>query len=167
MTAQGDPIKGMEATLRLATGGLEVAKNETVLSAVTGCSVVVTLHSPTRRCGGMCHFSAPKAKNHELTTQHGNGAILELARRMKSLDCRSHELQAQIIGGASVPGMKGCASRPNIKIAERLLKKFGVKVVSTDTGGHLGRKVVFNTNTGELVVMKTANLRQSDWICRA
>lgn len=114
----------------------------------------------------MCHFNSPKAKKHELTTRHGNGAILELARRMKSLECRSGELQAQIIGGAKVPGLKGCSSESNVKVAERLLKKFGVSVISRDIGGNLGRKVLFNTLSGESVVMKTAHLRKSDWICR-
>jgi len=166
MASEQDPTRPGHPSLRLEMGGLEAIVGESVLSAVTGCSVVVTLHSPARSCGGMCHFNRPKGKDHELTTHHGNGAILELARRMKALDCSSRELQAQIVGGASIPGMKGCESLANIKMAERLLKRFGVQVISRDTGGHLGRKILFNTRTGEVVVMKTAHLRQSDWICR-
>jgi chemotaxis protein CheD len=39
----------------------------------------------------------------------------------------------------------------------------GIRVVSEDTGGEKGRKIVFNTGTNEVAVLKVDRLRKGDW----
>jgi chemotaxis protein CheD len=43
------------------------------------------------------------------------------------------------------------------------LKSHRIAVVSEDTGGNMGRKVVYHTQRNEAVVYKVNNLRQGDW----
>jgi chemotaxis protein CheD len=43
------------------------------------------------------------------------------------------------------------------------LEKNHYQVASKDTGGALGRKVVFNTENGEILVYKLKKIRNSDW----
>ena len=38
-----------------------------------------------------------------------------------------------------------------------------IAIVSEDVGGRKGRKVVFNTNTNEIGVLKVEKLRVMDW----
>jgi chemotaxis protein CheD len=39
----------------------------------------------------------------------------------------------------------------------------GISIVSEDVGGALGRKIVFNTLTNDVAVLKTDGVRKSDW----
>ncbi|MBF0197830.1 MAG: chemotaxis protein CheD [Planctomycetes bacterium] len=148
----------------MSCGDVVVSKNEAILNAVMGYSVVVTLYNKIKGAGGMCHFDIPKAKNAALTTRHGNGAILELARKMKKIGSKRHQLEAQIIGGSKRNDGSQSHGKGSVKIAENLLKKFQVPVVSKDVGGIMGRKMMFNTLTGESIVVKTHRLRSSDWL---
>jgi len=38
-----------------------------------------------------------------------------------------------------------------------------VRVISEDTGGHVGRKIAFNTMKNEVVTYKVKKLRKDDW----
>ncbi len=46
---------------------------------------------------------------------------------------------------------------------KRELKRHKIQVTSEDMGGIFGRKVMFNTHSGEVVVLKTPKVRQTDW----
>jgi chemotaxis protein CheD len=73
-------------------------------------------------------------------------------------------MEAQIFGGAYHvnPSHKDIGA-DNFKAARQILKNKQVKIVSEDVGGELGRKIVFNTHTGEIVILKVGRLRHSDW----
>jgi chemotaxis protein CheD len=51
----------------------------------------------------------------------------------------------------------------NVSIAKQILKRQGVAVTSEDVGGTKGRKLVYNTETNEAVVLKVERLREEDW----
>ena len=73
-------------------------------------------------------------------------------------------LEAQIFGGAynhevSVKNI----GKDNIRIAKSILIKKQVRVVSEDTGGERGRKIVFNTTSGDVAVLKVQRIREEDW----
>ena len=48
-------------------------------------------------------------------------------------------------------------------ISRKILAKQGIPVVSEDVGGRKGRKIVFNTQTNEIAVLKVGHLRKADW----
>ena len=51
----------------------------------------------------------------------------------------------------------------NVKLATKVLRNNNILIKSQDVGGHMGRKVIFNTFTGETIVGKVNVLRQLDW----
>ena len=53
--------------------------------------------------------------------------------------------------------------RENIEIARKILSKRKISIISKDVGGEKGRKVVFNTDTNEIAVLKVDSLRDDDW----
>jgi len=73
-------------------------------------------------------------------------------------------LQAQIFGGAATDNPL-CANiaRENVAVARRFLAKHGIKIISEDTGGNMGRKIVYNSLTNEAIIYKVHNLRRGDW----
>jgi chemotaxis protein CheD len=133
------------------------------LASVVGSSVVVTLYHKKHCFGGMCHFVYPKAQDGQLTALYGNGSLLELTRTMKQMGALSRDLESHIIGGANHDDSCDCPSKDNILMAERMLHKFNIRIVSQDVGGNMGRKIIFNPCTGEVIVAKTNQLRDSDW----
>ena len=48
-------------------------------------------------------------------------------------------------------------------MARRFLAKHGIKIISEDTGGNMGRKIVYNSLTNEAIIYKVHNLRRGDW----
>jgi chemotaxis protein CheD len=153
--------------LQIKPGQVVTGTEDVLFCAVMGCSVIVTLFHPQLKLGGLCHFDRPDGKAQELTTGHANGSMLALSRKLKDLGAKRNMLEAQIIGGACQLHVKRCNAQQTVIAAQRWLKKFNLNIISTDTGGHVGRKVFFNAKSGEVMVIKTKQLRQSDWDCHA
>jgi len=115
--------------------------------------------------GGMNHFQFPYiAIKGKTTALYGNIATTTLLKMMLTEDSSMEYLEAQIYGGAYNPekGNKDIG-RENIEMAIKILLKNQIPITSQDIGGEKGRKVVFNTNTNEVAVLKVERLRDIDW----
>jgi chemotaxis protein CheD len=153
------------ADYMLQPGYIYVTKSPALISTVLGSCVSVSIYDKKLKVGGMNHFRFPQPNTpEESTVLFGIFVIVQLVKLMKNLGCKRKNLNAQIFGGAynnevesEVNGIE------NIKIAEKMLSKIGIKILSKDTGGCLGRKIVFNTFTGEIFIGKVQNIRASDW----
>ena len=142
-----------------------MSKMPHVVSTVLGSCISVCLWDTVLNFGGMNHYIHAKPFNKsKRTAQFGSVSIPYLVRLLLEQGSQMQNLKAHIVGGASNPQMK-CSKigQENIDIAEKLLKKFYIDVITMDTGGEMGRKVVFDTKTGEIIVYKVNNLRKSDW----
>jgi chemotaxis protein CheD len=149
----------------LEPGYIFVATKPTVISTVTGSSVVVCIHDRKLKIGGVNHFLYPKAeKREEATALFGNAATLNLIRMMIDNGSKTKHLEAQIMGGAHNPETSPTdMGRRNVMAARRVLMKRGIRIVSEDVGGNKGRKIVFHTNINEIAILKVDKLRRSDW----
>ena len=73
-------------------------------------------------------------------------------------------LEAQIFGGAYSPRKTNKdIGNENIEIARKARLKNEISIISEDVGGEKGRKIVFNTSTNEVAVLKVDSLRNMDW----
>jgi len=83
---------------------------------------------------------------------------------MHDFGCNTQQLIAQVYGGAR-PSLDSTSSigADNVRMAQRMLSRQGIAFASEDTGGVMGRKILFDTWTGETVVMKVNTLRSADW----
>jgi len=150
----------------LSPGYIYVSRVPTVVSTVLGSAVSVCIFDKKKRIGAINHFLYPEMKEKGKTTPlYGNVATLALVRLMLEGGSKVGHLVAQILGGAyNFEVSKGRdIGRENVQIARRVLMKLGVKIISEDVGGTLGRKIVFDTATNEMAVLKVERLRASDW----
>jgi len=149
----------------LEPGSIFLADRSAVISTVLGSSVSVCLFDRKRNVGGMNHFSYPLTlKKEEATACYGNVATLALIRMMYQDGSEGAHLEAQIFGGAYNEKISSKdIGQENYQMARKLLARERIPVVSEDVGGKKGRKIVFNTGTNEIAVMKVENLRRSDW----
>jgi chemotaxis protein CheD len=149
----------------LEPGYIFASDEPALISTVVGTCVAVCIYDRRLKSGGMNHYFFPRAGRRDKTTaQFGNVAIQALIRMMIGLGSRIEDMEAQIFGGGSrLMNDSSCVGRKNLKIARKILKKRGIPVVSEDTGGIKGRRVIFHTGTNEAIVMKTHKIRRGDW----
>lgn len=154
-----------DKTYQLEQGFVYFSKSPAHVHAVLGSCVSVCLWDKRMKYGGMNHYRHPNADNlDEATPVFGNAAMIALIRLMEDSGCRIKDIIAQIFGGG-VPEDDNVSDigSSNIEIARKILEKKGIKVVSEDVGGSLGRKIYFDTGSGKVAVLKVEKIRRTDW----
>lgn len=141
------------------------SKRATLLRAVVGSCVAVCLWDKRNKCGGMNHFIKPAAQDKgEATPVYGNAGITALVKLMEDAGCEKANVVAHILGGGAPEGERSpTLGERNVAAAREALSRRQITILAEDTGGPLGRKIVFDTGTGELAVLKTTNVRTGDW----
>ena len=134
------------------------SKEEHLISTLLGSCVAVCLWDPVKQQGGMNHYMLPLWNGDGLPTpKFGNVAIDQLIQRMQNLGSSKERLIAKVFGGANVlatgPGHVQIGER-NAMLAQELLGKHGIPIKAQDVGGPFGRKIIFNTQTGVVMVGK-------------
>ena len=149
----------------LKPGYIFLPHQPTVISTVLGSSISVCLYDRKTGRGGMNHFLFPRReKPQRPTAKYGNVAVAALVRMMINCGATVKTMEAQIFGGAFLPSVMSLdIGRTNLETARTILKNRKIKIVSEDTGGELGRKIVFNTASFEIAVLRVERLRNSDW----
>ncbi len=142
----------------LYPGMLFAHNGQCVITTILGSCVAVCLWDETRLTGGMNHYLLPLWNGEGLPTpRYGNVAIPMLIERMRLLGSRRECLKAKVFGGANVleslSGLIDVGER-NIAFAEDMLRSERITIVSSDTGGTLGRKILFMTDSGDVFVKK-------------
>lgn len=146
----------------LAPGYVIVPTEAMLIYMVLGSSVSVIFRDRKRNRSGCCHYIVPLTPEGEQPKPlHGAPAILHTIRLLVGEKGNPASLEAQVFGGGDLPGRT--LGRENIEIAMKVLKKMGVHVASTDVGGEKGRKVIYNSGTHHVAVVKVDRIRSGDW----
>ena len=150
----------------LPPGHVRLAPAGALLNAVVSSSAAVALFDPARRRGGMAHWALPFRRGAPSSPVFACPALVGLTRMFQAIGSSPGALQAHLFGGAEnessprhVPGL----SRQNVAVGLELLAKLGLEVVQRQVGGRKGRKVVFDSSSGESLVAEVDRLRASDW----
>ena len=149
----------------LEPGHILLAATPTIISTVLGSCVSICIYDKKQKVGGINHFQYPYTrKKKESTAKYGNVAAITLIRMMVNNGSKIKNLEAQLFGGALNREISSTSiGLENIIIARKILAKERIRIVSEDVGGEKGRKIVFNTGTNEIAVMKVEKLRARDW----
>ncbi|KJU86965.1 chemotaxis protein CheD [Candidatus Magnetobacterium bavaricum] len=142
----------------LYPGNIYVQREACTITTILGSCVAVCLWDPVLKYGGMNHYLLPLWNGEGLPSpRFGNIAISKLIEKMLSLGCNKKSLKAKVFGGASLmqqsSGLLNVGER-NVIVAEDVLAEEGISIMSSDLGGNLGRKIVFKTDTGGVLLKK-------------
>ena len=144
----------------LLAGSLMAPADPHIITTVLGSCVSVCLWDGALRIGGMNHYMLPLWNGEGLASpKYGNIAVAKLVERLQDLGSNKRNLRAKIFGGGVVlnvtnPFMN--IGERNVQLAEDMLRQENIPIVSADTGGRTGRKIIFNTETGIVLVKKLA-----------
>jgi len=149
----------------LRPGYVFYSADKSAIRTIVGNSVAVCIWDKKLRQGGMSHFMYPSTDLAEkYTPKYGNVSTITLLKSLKEAGSRSQDLEAQIVGGANYQYNDDNIGARNIKSARNTLNKYNITIISEDIKGKLGRKIIFDLESGELLIVKVKQIRESDWI---
>ncbi len=138
----------------LYPSAMYVSQDPCIVTTLLGSCVSVFLYDPVKKIGGVNHYMLPLWNGEGLASpKFGNIAIKMLLEKMLKLGSHPDNLIAKVFGGAAVLETKTQVffiGERNIKVAYENLQKEKIKIVAASTGGKKGRKLLFNTFTGEV-----------------
>ncbi len=140
----------------LHPGALAVAAEPAAVTTILGSCVSVCLFDPVLRVGGANHYLLPDHGAAAPSTRFGGEALRELLARILALGADRRRLQAKVFGGACVVEAfrrsAGHLGARNVEAALRFLEAERIPVMAEDTGGERGRKLLFHTDDGTVLV---------------
>ena len=145
----------------LFPGTIFVHKDQHLVTTVLGSCVSVCIWHPKAQVGGINHYLLPLWNGEGLPTpKYGNIAIARLIEKVRRI-AGDGELIAKVFGGASMwsrtEGALAVGER-NVELAFKQLEEEKIKVVSQDVWGEMGRKVIFDTKTGSVLLRRNPNV---------
>ncbi|MCB9480210.1 MAG: chemotaxis protein CheD [Desulfobacteraceae bacterium] len=146
-------------------GYIYLPVSQTKISAVLGSSAAVAIYDKSKKTGGMTHFLYPeKLDTDKPRAIYGDVSTLTLIKMLLAKGSKKKYLEAQLFGGAfNSKYSSEDIGKSNILSARKILERENIPLASEDTGGEKGRKIIFDTYTNEIVILKVDKLRQSDW----
>ncbi|NCA86240.1 MAG: chemotaxis protein CheD [Clostridia bacterium] len=132
-----------------------VAQEPVVLHTILGSCVAVCLWDKERATGGMNHYMLPLWNGDGLASpKYGNIANELLIKKMLSQGSKTQNLIAKMFGGAQMLDDQARIfdiGQRNIELAFDNYNTYGIRIAKGSTGGNRGRKIFFNTHTGEVM----------------
>lgn len=147
---------------------LFASKEQYLVNTILGSCVAVCLYDPVLQIGGINHYMLPLWNGQGLaSTKYGNIATERLIEKLQGYGSHKKNLIAKVFGGGEVIDTQisqFLIGERNIDIAIKILKQHNIKVKGQSTGGKLGRKIQYNTYTGEVLqkIINKMSVKQID-----
>ena len=150
----------------IQAGHLACSHEPALIFTVCGNGLVLTMRDKFKGVGAIAHCIYPRAKAGEKPSHfHADVAVRSLIRLFgRSPVAPEHRFEAQLIGGGNYRGANHARALATANTVRTMMKRLKIPLVSEDIGGTLGRKIIFNTSTGETMILKTSRIRRSDWL---
>ena len=139
----------------LYPGKIFSSKKPHIVDTILGSCIAVFLWDPILQFGCVNHFMLPLwNKEGDPSFKYGNVAIPELIKRMQKMGSNKKNIKAKIFGGSGIGHSNGMFNigRRNIILAQDMLRNEKIPIVSCSVGGSLGRKVIFYSASGDVLI---------------
>lgn len=155
-----------QETIKVGIAEMKVVKAPDLIRTTgLGSCVGVIVFDPLLKIAGMAHVMLPDsslAKSHLVNRfKYADTAVIELVSAVVKQGARKIGLKAKIAGGAQMfqftSGNEMMRIGPrNIEAVKNQLENLHILLVGEDVGGHSGRTIQFDPNTGILQI-RTVN----------
>ena len=141
----------------LQPGELFIDSSPAVVQTVLGSCVSVTMHCPRGGFGGICHALLPSGNDNQ-PGRYVDRVVELLLTEMLQRGARHEWLEVKLFGGGKVlgnaAGERQTVGEQNVARARALLQRLKLQLSADDTGGRRGRRLFFNSGTGEVFIRK-------------
>lgn len=150
----------------LKPGDMAIAEEPCIIGTLLGSCVAVTMTSRRSGIGAVCHALLPACKELDHCNscpeqfRHVDCAIRGMIEAFRERGAPLGSIEAKLFGGADMFRIhdelddRNSVGRQNIDRARELLDSQGIRLVAADVGGVRGRKILFNTGTGEVFLKR-------------
>lgn len=152
----------------LKPGDVVLAYEPTLISSVLGSCVAVTMFSPSRKIGAICHAMLPDSGGRDNDLRYVDSALLHIYRKIR--ESGAVDLIVKLFGGAQVLDFNShdlgrkTVGEQNVLQAEKILESLGLDIAARDTGGVRGRKLFFCTRNGDVFLHRMGQRSQADYL---
>ncbi|MFY0612059.1 MAG: chemotaxis protein CheD [Hyphomicrobiaceae bacterium] len=122
---------------------------DAVLTTVLGSCIAACFHDPVAKVGGMNHYLLPTSTGNN-SGAHSEGVHLMelLLNGLLGLGAQRDRIVAKIFGGAKMIQGSLSIGDQNAQFAQEFLQLEEIPIISSSTGGDLGRSVQFRPFSG-------------------
>lgn len=145
------------SVLEIYPGGFYISTTPCIIGTTLGSCIAVCFYAKDKGIGTMSHCILPAGvpdspKDRYRFVDAATNNILELLYK-KGVE--KTEILAMVFGGArKFIRDENSIGIKNVAMAKTILKKNNIPIVAESTGGTIGRKVYFNTASGEVYMRK-------------
>lgn len=153
--------------VHLKPGEAHITDRPEIVVTVLGSCLSVTMFNRRRGVAGICHSLLPECIDRE-TCRSGcregyryvECSIRQMVTVFDGYGVLPDEIEVKCFGGADMFIRKSINSdlftvgRQNIKMAEKIIASEGLRFRAKDVGGVQGRKLLFYTHTGEVLLKR-------------
>lgn len=150
--------------VHLLPGDVAIEERPSLFITVLGSCVAVTLWDVRTHVGAMCHgvLPAPGWQEKEAgSPRYVEPAILRMLSAFRAFGVRREDIRVKLFGGGEVLAVPEESRRrvpsvgsQNVEKALEVLAGKGLPLCAADVGGVRGRKILFNTRTGEVLLRR-------------
>jgi chemotaxis protein CheD len=162
----------------LQPGEICMADRPTVITTLLGSCVAVTMFSPQRGVGGICHGLLPSCRGEKPCRcdeyclegiRYVDCSIMRMLAWFRDNGIPREELVVKVFGGSDMlpygeSVKKATIGRQNIDVAFRMIEQEMLKLAASDVGGERGRKIIFSSSSGEVLLKRLNKGKQLDVI---
>ncbi len=156
-----------QQTIYLKAGEMLFSGESSAVMTVLGSCLSVTMFHRRSGFAAICHGLLPRCpKGRHCDARCGQRAkyveciVPWMVRQFTEVGVNLREIEVKVFGGADMFSSSGngraalSIGKQNIEAALEAIEKAGLRVFSRDVGGARGRKIFFNTQTGEVLLKR-------------
>ncbi len=156
---------GTPRRIFLKPGNLYLGEKPALISTLLGSCVAVTMFSPRLKSGGISHGLLPGCREKSCAggdfcpegVRYVDCSIRRMFDWFRQRGAARGEIEVKVFGGSDMFGAKDetartSVGRQNIARAFQVLDEEHLRIAASDVGGEAGRKILFFTHTGEVLL---------------
>jgi chemotaxis protein CheD len=166
---------GNKPHIFLKPGELCVSKKPVVVTTVLGSCVSVTLFHQLSGLSAICHVLQPKCHHPNLCVteckmqyRYAECTIKKMSQRFLAFKLNPAKIEVKLFGGGALISHQqnktfaNSIGQQNVKTAIDTLNECGLILKVMDVGGTFGRKIIFDTSSGEVFMKRLHRMNMSD-----
>ena len=151
----------------LHPGEIFYSSKPAIVTTVLGSCLSITMFNPKTKFSGISHCQLPfftKWYNDKLKCnepyKYVDCTITKMLEKFDKQNIKKEEIEIKIFGGGDVIVVKhetenlNTIGRQNITAAIQTINNYQLSITASDVGGKEGRKIFFDTGTGELYLKR-------------
>jgi chemotaxis protein CheD len=147
----------------LKPGEIHFSPEPSKIITILGSCVSIIMYNKHQKIGAICHAVMPSLEiaktNKRLVKdefQYVDSSVEWMLSRFEEFGIKRGEIEVKIFGGAEIffdkkKGSNIAVGRKNIEAAVRIIKHNKLKLRAWNVGGNRGRKLIFYTDTGDVI----------------